>query len=67
MFASLNISSVINLFFTFSMILLLFDCWEHAYILQWADNIDMYIKKHLDIIDWEVVNYRIENQKQSKI
>mgnify|MGYP003137958970 CR=1 FL=1 len=46
---------------------LLFDCWEHAYILQWADNIDMYIKKHLDIIDWEVVNYRIENQKQSKI
>ena len=48
-------------------IALVIDCWEHAYITQWGDNINMYIKKHLELIDWETVNYRIENQKQAKL
>ena len=48
-------------------IALVIDCWEHAYLQQWGDRIDMYIKKHLELIDWETVNYRIENQKQAKL
>lgn len=46
---------------------MIIDCWEHAFIQSWGDRVDMYVKKHLDIINWELVNYRIENQKQHKL
>ena len=54
MFASLNISSVINLFFTFSMILLLY----------------FYFKKRLDCVENKVdimFNLIQEHQKQIKM
>lgn len=47
-------------------IVMIIDCWEHAY--AFTHNIDRasYIKYHLGIIDWEVVNTRIEESKKKK-
>lgn len=38
---------------------MIIDCWEHAYIFSYGDNIEKYILNHINIINWEVVNSRI--------
>lgn len=42
-------------------IALVIDCWEHAYIMSHGDDRTQYIKSHMSIINWDVVNYRIDN------
>lgn len=47
-------------------IALIIDCWEHAYILNWGNNIDSYIQSSLSIINWDVVNQRIDKINNRK-
>ena len=40
-------------------IAMIIDCWEHAYMFSFGSDIESYITQHLSIINWEVVNKRI--------
>ena len=48
-------------------IALIIDCWEHAYMFNFGNNIDNYIQKTLSIINWEEVSRRIEFGNKAKI
>ena len=38
---------------------LVIDCWEHAYIFNYGNDISRYIQGFINIINWDVVNNRI--------
>jgi superoxide dismutase, Fe-Mn family len=35
------------------------DCWEHAYMFNFGNDIESYIKSQLSIINWDCVNERM--------
>ena len=39
---------------------LIIDMWEHAYILDYGSEKDKYVKNFWRIIDWNIINARIE-------
>ena len=39
---------------------LIIDMWEHAYILDYGSDKDRYIKNFWRIINWDIINARIE-------
>lgn len=40
---------------------LLIDCWEHSYILDHGVDKEAYLKQFLHLINWDVVNYRLDD------
>ena len=38
---------------------MIIDCWEHAYMFNYGDNIEKYIINHLNILNWDVINFRM--------
>jgi len=38
---------------------MIIDCWEHSYILNYGDDIETYVKNHLNILNWDVINNRM--------
>jgi superoxide dismutase len=47
-------------------VVLLIDCWEHAYIHTHGTDRSSYIRQHLSIINWDVVNKRIQTIADKK-
>ena len=41
-------------------IAMIIDCWEHAYMVNFGNNIEEYIKASMSIINWDIVNQRID-------
>lgn len=46
---------------------MIIDCWEHAYMFNYGDEMPRYIKQHLNIINWDVVNHRITNKSDKQL
>lgn len=47
-------------------IALIIDCWEHSYLPTFGIDRNKYIKNHMSIINWDVVNRRILNPKKEE-
>lgn len=47
-------------------IALIIDCWEHAYVHAHGADRSSYIRQHLSIINWDVVNRRIQEIADKK-
>jgi superoxide dismutase len=47
-------------------IVLIIDCWEHAYVHAHGTDRSSYIKQHLSIINWDTVNRRIQEIADKK-
>ena len=48
-------------------IALIIDFFEHAYLAKYGNDREQYFKDHLSIINWDVVNHRIlENRKKDE-
>ena len=45
---------------------MIIDCWEHAYILNYPNDISNYIRQTLSIINWDKVNQRIDKINTQK-
>lgn len=45
---------------------LVIDLWEHAFVPTHGVDRNKYISEHLGVIDWDVVNRRIEEQQNKK-
>ena len=43
------------------------DCWEHAYMFNFGNSVESYIKQTINIINWDIVSRRIENGNKGKI
>jgi Fe-Mn family superoxide dismutase len=43
-------------------IVLIFDGWEHAWALDYEHDKQKYLDNFWRIVDWEVVNQRLENK-----
>jgi len=48
-------------------IALIIDCWEHAYMFNFGNDVETYINRTLSIINWEEVSRRIEFGNKTKI
>ena len=46
---------------------LVIDCWEHAFMFNFGNSIENYVKQSINIINWDVVSRRIESGNKSKI
>lgn len=47
-------------------VVLIIDCWEHAYVHAHGTDRSSYIRQHLSIINWDIVNKRIQNIADKK-
>ena len=43
---------------------LIIDLWEHAYVLTHGNDRETYLKSHLGLINWDVVNARLMKNKK---
>ena len=47
-------------------IAMIIDCWEHAYMFNFGNDIERYITHSLNIINWDIVDNRINKINSQK-